>query len=317
MGWSLARRNQHNPSAVRISVAFWKAAGKSGIFPQMSQWIRGLRLSHVSWRLAYCRPLHRQKLLIADGLEGGGVGGKAGREKIPHLAEKSLLHHHVHTAVDPVTEILPVGEVQADGDGVVPGRLLPGAAVVVGDGLPRLLPDLQGPDDPLLVLQVELFGGGGVDLPQFFQQRGGALGGHPLLQGCSDLPALTALGEVGAPDQGVQPQSGAPHQHGELPPAEDILHAWVGLTDVPGHGPALTGVRHGDHVVGDALRLLRRGGGGADGHAPVDLHGVRRDHLAAESSGDGHAHLGFSAGRGAHDADDFGCHDSSPFFLLR
>ena len=84
---------------------------------------------------------------------------------------------------------------------------------------------------------------------------------------------------------------------------ENILDAGVGGLDEPGHGPLLGGVRHRHHVVGDAVHFLRGGGGGADGHPPVDLHGVHADHLAVIPLGQQYAHFGFAAGGGAHHAE--------------
>lgn len=79
----------------------------------------------------------------------------------------------------------------------------------------------------------------------------------------------------------------------------------------------MEGIPH--HMVGDALHLLRSGGGGADGHAPIDLHGVHRHHLTAEAVGQRHAHFRFSCGSGTHHADDLRDHRrllSRSFFLL-
>ena len=72
------------------------------------------------------------------------------------------------------------------------------------------------------------------------------------------------------------------------------------------------GVPH--HMVGDPLRLRLRGGGGADGHPPVDLHRVDADHLAVVPFRDLNAQGGFAAGRGAHNTNEFfrGRH-GSPF----
>ena len=80
-----------------------------------------------------------------------------------------------------------------------------------------------------------------------------------------------------------------------------------------GHRPALGRVGHCHHVVRDALCFLRRGSSGADGHAPVDLHGVHGHHLAAEALCQGHAHFGFAGGGGADDADNTVVHGEAPF----
>ena len=126
------------------------------------------------------------------------------------------------------------------------------------------------------------------------------------------LAAGGAGGEIPSPDHRVQPQSRAAHQNGQLPPGEDVIHHCNGLPGIPGGGPLLRRVRHGDHMVGHAVHLRRRGGGGADSHPPVDLHGVGGDHLAAELLCQQDAQGGFPAGRGSHHADDLRRHGLPP-----
>ena len=155
-----------------------------------------------------------------------------------------------------------------------------------------------------------------VDGLQFCQQRADALLLQPLLQALPGHTAGASGGKVRAADQGLQIQPRAAHQNRAAAPAEDILHAGVGLRYEPGHGPALGGIGHAHHVVGDALHLLRSGGGGADGHAPIDLHGVHGHHLAAEAAGQRHAHFCFSCGGGTHHADDLWDHRGTPFPIV-
>ena len=72
------------------------------------------------------------------------------------------------------------------------------------------------------------------------------------------------------------------------------LPLFVGsLLGVAGGGPLLRRVAYRDHVVGHAVHLFFRGGGGADGQAFVDLHGVGGDHLAAVPLGQLHRQPGF------------------------
>lgn len=57
------------------------------------------------------RPIgHRQKLLEADGLQGRGVTGQAAGQQLPHLVQKALFHHNVHSPVNAVTQLLPIPE---------------------------------------------------------------------------------------------------------------------------------------------------------------------------------------------------------------
>ena len=119
------------------------------------------------------------QLLVADGLHGGGPAGDPHGQEIPNLLGQPLLHHPVHPPVDAVIEGLAVLIGEGDGEGLVPGRDGPGLSIVLGDGLPGLIPDLQGPDDALLVVGVELFSGLGVDALQVFPQVG-----QPPLGGC-------------------------------------------------------------------------------------------------------------------------------------
>ena len=123
-----------------------------------------------------------------------------------------------------------------------------------------------------------------------------------------DGAAGVASGKPVAPHHRLHPEAGAAHQNGQLAPGEDVIHDGDGRLGVPGGGPLLRGVRHADHVVGDALHLLRRGGGGADHHAPVDLHGVGGDHFPMKPLGQQHPQRGLSAGGGAHHTDDLRRH---------
>ena len=57
---------------------------------------------------------------------------------------------------------------------------------------------------------------------------------------------------------------------------------------------------------GTPAALLGRELGGADVHAPVELHGVGVDHLAAEALGEGDAQVGLARRGRADDGDDPG-----------
>ena len=126
--------------------------------------------------------------------------------------------------------------------------------------------------------------------------------------------AVRGEGGEGAPrQQGVDVQPGAPRHNGQLAPGQDVVHTLGGHVHVPGHGEVLPRVGHIQHVVGDAAHFLPGGLGGADVHAPVDLHGVGGDHLAIVKLGQLHRHAGLSRGGGAYDDNDLRGHRAPPF----
>ena len=172
---------------------------------------------------------------------------------------------------------------------------------MLGDGLARVIPDLQGPDDPLGIVGVEPGRRLRVHLAQLLPQGiQAALGRLDLEPGPN--PGLRAEVGKGPPlTQGVQVQAGAAHHNGLSAPAENVLHTGGGLLHIPGHAVILPGVGHPHHVVGNPRHLLLGGTGGADDQVPVDLHGVGGDHLSPQSLGQGHPQAGFSRGGGAAD----------------
>ena len=172
------------------------------------------------------------------------------------------------------------------------------------DGLARFIVDFQRAQDALFVVHMEPCGGGGVNAGQLCVQRLDALGGQTVFQHLARFAGALALGEAAARHQGVEIQSRAAHDDGQLASRQNIVHAGGCLLDETGHGVGLLWIGNADHVVGDALHFLRCGGGGADGHAPVDLHGIGGDDFAVKLFGQLDAELCFAAGGGAHDADD-------------
>ena len=187
---------------------------------------------------------------------------------------------------------------------------------MLGDGPAGLLPHLQRTDDALFIPQVELLRRNGVDTAQLLQQRFNALVPGAALQFLPYLRALRPGGKVRAPDQSVQIQPRAAHQHRQLAPPQDILHAQIRRLHIPCRRPTLRRVGHGYHVVGDALHFLGRRCGGPHRHAPVDLHGVHADHLAVKALGQRHAHFRFSRGGRAHHAQHCGHWRHSPITLV-
>ena len=255
---------------------------------------------------------HAQKLLIADGLHGGGIPGQSHGQQGTNLVQQPLLHHLVHPAVDEGLHVGPVGELQADPYRVIPGRDHSGGGIVSGDGAAGFPVDLQRPEDPLCVGRVEALSAFRIYLPQLFQQGGDALPLKPGLQLPADRAAGVTLGKAVSPDQGVHPQPGSAYQNGQLAPRQNIVHHRGGSGHIFRGAPLLRRIRHGDHVVRDTLHLLRRGRGSPHCHAPVDLHGVHRHHFTAKPLCQQHAQRGFSAGGRPCDTDNFRRHPRPP-----
>ena len=86
-----------------------------------------------------------------------------------------------------------------------------------------------------------------------------------------------------------------------------------------GHGVGFGGVGHIQHVVRHKRLLLRRGLGGADVHAPVDLHGVHADDFAPKAPGQFQAQITLAAGRRACHGDHGGLilHGIVPLYCTR
>ena len=86
-----------------------------------------------------------------------------------------------------------------------------------------------------------------------------------------------------------------------------------------GHGVGFGGIGHIQHVVRQERALLRRGLGGADVHAPVDLHGVHADDFAPKAPGQFQAQIALPAGRRACNGDHGGLilHGIVPLYCTR
>ena len=177
-----------------------------------------------------------------------------------------------------------------------------------GDGLSRLPVDLQRPEDALFIRRMEAFRRLRVHLPQLLQKRADALPGQLGLELPADSAAGVAAGEGPALHHRIQPQPSAAHQDGPLSPPQNVVHDGDGRPGVPGGGPLFRRVCHGNHVMGHALHLLGGGGGGADGHALVNLHGVGGNHFPVIPLCQQDTQLRFAAGRRPHHTDDLLSH---------
>ena len=92
--------------------------------------------------------------------------------------------------------------------------------------------------------------------------------------------------------------------NGSLPPGEDVLHNCRGFPAVAADGIILPWLCHINHMMGDALPLLRGGLGGADVHALIHLHGVAGHHFTIQFLRQCCGQRGFSRCRRPGDADD-------------
>ena len=111
-------------------------------------------------------------------------------------------------------------------------------------------------------------------------------------------------GEIVAPDQTVHIQSGAAGDDGGLAPGENVVHNGGGHFGVAADGKILPGVADIDHMVTDALHFRGVRLGGADVHAPVDIHGVAGNHFAVGGLGQLYRQGGLAGGCGPGDANN-------------
>ena len=172
---------------------------------------------------------------------------------------------------------------------------------MLGDGLSRGQIDLQGTDDPLLIVGVETGGGIRVRPGQLVQQGLAPLPPDPLLQLGTEGAVRVKVGEGPPGKQGVDIQSGPSGHDGQTAPGENVVHTAGGHVHIPGHREVFFRLGHIQHMVGHTLHLLMGGLGGADVHAAVDLHGVGGHHLAAPGLGQRHRQLCLAGGGGAAD----------------
>ncbi len=180
-----------------------------------------------------------------------------------------------------------------------------------GDGLAGEAEDLDGADDAALVGGVELRRPLRVEAAQrlqhFFPAEGVVFGAQPFPQ---PVVPLRAFGEIPSGEQRVDIEPGAAHEDRGLSLPQQPVADRARLLHVAGDGVVLRGRANVEHMVGHPGALFGRGLGGADVHAPVDLHGVGRDDLAAESLRELDAEAGFACGRRAADNDNFRLHHS-------
>ena len=122
-----------------------------------------------------------------------------------------------------------------------------------------------------------------------------------LLQLLPGQARLIHRAEAAALDERVYVQPRPADHYGQFPPGKDVLAGRLRRVHKLCGGPAFCGLGHVYHVVRHAIHLLSRGLGRTDVHAPVDLHGVRGDHLSAQLLCQKHAELRLSRRRRACD----------------
>ena len=298
----------------------------------------GFRRSQVSWRLGVLpgAELHLrdglrlcggavqdpQELLVADGLEGRGVPGQAALEQRAHLVQQARLHHLVHPPVDQGLHIRPVPELQADPDGVVPGR-----QVLLSPRCGRRWSS-QSPGRPPAP-------GGCAWCPP-----GGAAPPPPGPPAAAPLEALRCPPGPAGPGASfrtappAQPPAkpwpfttASTPQPGALPPGwaafpgQDVLYDGDGRLGVPGGGPLLRRVGHGDHVVGARPPSRLPWGRRCRWSCPCRSAWSRRRPLPVIFLCQQDPQPRLAAGRGTHHADDLLAHrrpssHRSRWFLL-
>ena len=148
------------------------------------------------------------------------------------------------------------------------------------------------------------------------QLRHNRFNAFPVSQGFQFL--TPSGGRVGskavAPDQGVHIKTGAAGDDGYLSPGENVLDNRRGRFAIAADGEILIRLADIQHMVGNALHFFRRGLGGADVHAAIDLHGIAGNYLAVYHFCQFHGKSGLSGGRRPGNAYDL-VHNDLQYFL--
>ena len=186
------------------------------------------------------------------------------------------------------------------------GAVLRGV-VLAAHGHTGLLEHLNGADHAAAVVGVQAGGGFGVHSGQAGMQ---ALLAARLVRQGVELGAQAFIPARAAQRQPVHQrleiQARAAHQNRHPAARQNLRDHLFRRHGIVGHGVGFGGIGHIQHVVRQERALLRRGLGGADVHAPVDLHGVHADDFAPKALGQLQAQIAFSAGSGTCHGDHGG-----------
>ena len=112
------------------------------------------------------------------------------------------------------------------------------------------------------------------------------------------------VAETDIVQQGIDIQSRAAHDEGQLSPADDLLNAALGVLHEHRDGVGFVGREEIHQVMRDTALLCLVGLCGRDGHALIDLHGVGGDDLAVKMLGERHRNLCFPGSGRSHKGND-------------
>ena len=140
------------------------------------------------------------------------------------------------------------------------------------------------------------------------------LGGDGFIA-CPNRRVALLLAQRHAVQQAFQIKARAAYQQRNLSPLPDIPKDLLRVLHVPGHGVAFLRLQNIQHVVRNQLLLRARGLGGADVHAPVDLHTVHADDLHWIFPGQLHGKAAFSRSGASRQGQNLGLHRPPSFSI--
>ena len=138
--------------------------------------------------------------------------------------------------------------------------------------------------------------------------------GHGFIASPNRRVALL-LSQRHAVQQTFQIKARAAYQQRNFPPLPDVRKDPLRVLHVPGYGVAFLRLQNIQHVMGNLLLLRARGLGGADVHAPVDLHTVHADDLHRIFPGQLHGKAAFSRSGASRQGQNLGLHRPPSFSI--
>ena len=220
-----------------------------------------------------------KKLLVTDRIEGVEVAlGVEGAG----FAEEAVGHHLVDAGVDATEELFAWADEPDLED--AEGAHFDGTRAEVGIGAAGGATDLDGVDDTARVAAVDFGEVHGVGLSELVEQ--GVESEVPIVRqdGSTDVGGYGG-DVVDALTDGVDVHHrSAGEKYGSMG-REKGRKECEGVRFIACGAVRLGGVEEIDEIVRDAGAFVGRGGGGADGHAAIDLSGVGREDGAAEVFG--------------------------------